>query len=95
MYMENFLKFDAIGAKEGLFLIGYLMGWVLLAGMLVFAVYIIRERLGRLAQLVLLLLFLGLNTLLPFYLAVPAFLLLLVVAGFFSHYRAIARKPRK
>jgi hypothetical protein len=93
--MENFLKFDAIDAKQALVLIGYLIGWILLAVLLVFAVYIIRERLGRLAQLGLLLLFLGFNTLLPFYLAVPAFLLLLVVVGFFSHYMAIIRKPRE
>lgn len=93
--MEDFLKFDAIDTSEGLVLIGYLIGWVLLMMLVAFAVYIIRTQLSGLAQIGLLLLFLGFNALIPLYLAVPAFLLMLAAGVFFLRHKASIRKPRQ
>jgi glycerol-3-phosphate acyltransferase PlsY len=93
--MENFLKFDAIDTNEGLAFIGYLIGWVLLTMLVVVAVYIIRAQLSSLAQIGLLLLFLGINALIPLYLAVPAFLLMLAVGVFFLRHKSSIRKPRE
>jgi len=93
--MENFLKFDATDTSEGLAFIGYFIGWVLLTMLVVFAVYIIRTQLSGLAQISLLLLFLSINALIPLYLAVPVFLLLLAVGVFFLRHKSSIRKTRQ